>query len=93
MILKENWELRIRDSVYKDILKFPNKDKKRIVKIIENELVLNPYFGDIDKLKGEDNIWRRRVGNYRIFYEIMIEERIIYIFKVERRTSSTYGEL
>lgn len=90
MSLKENWELRIRDSVYKDISKFSKKDKEKIVKVIENELFLNPYFGDIDKIKGEDNIWRRRIGNYRIFYEIINEERIIYIFKVKRRTSLTY---
>lgn len=90
MSLKEDWELRIRDSIYKNLLKLPEKDRERIVKIIENELALNPYFGDIEKLKGEDNVWRRRIGNYRIFYEIINEEKIIYIFKVERRTSSTY---
>jgi len=51
---------------------------------------LNPFLGDIEKIKGEENIWRRRVGAYRIFCEIVSQDRIIYVFRVERRTSSTY---
>ena len=46
--------------------------------------------GDIVKLGGEDNIWRRRVGNYRIKYRVSMEEKIIDIYDIERRTSSTY---
>ena len=35
------------------------------------KLPLNPYAGDIKKMEGEEYVWRRRVGAYRIFYEIM----------------------
>ena len=51
---------------------------------------LDPYVGDIQKIKGEKDVWRRRVGNYRIFYEIDRNEKIIHIFRVERRGSKTY---
>jgi len=53
-------------------------------------LPADPYFGDIQKLKGEKNAWRRRVGDYRIFYKIYIEKRLVLVFKLERRTSKTY---
>lgn len=89
MSSNENWRLRIREKVYKTLNKFPGKDRKRLVKVIE-ELPLNPYFGDIEKMEGEENAWRRRVGAYRIFYEIIPRERVIYVFRVERRTSKTY---
>jgi len=89
MNLDVNWKLRIREKVYKDLKKFPQKDQERIFRVIE-QLPLKPYSGDIEKMKGEENIWRRRVGAYRIFYEIISQERVIHVFRVERRTSKTY---
>ena len=53
-------------------------------------LPYDPYFGDIKKMKGEENTWRRRTGAYRIFYKLRIAEKIILVFRVERRTSKTY---
>ena len=50
----------------------------------------DPFFGDIVKLGGEGKLWRRRVGSYRIFYELMFEKRIVIIHQVERRSSKTY---
>lgn len=84
-----NWDLRIKNKVYKELSKLPLEERGRITKIIDN-LPHNPYIGDVEKIKDEENMWRRRVGNYRIFYEIISRERIIYIFHIERRTSSTY---
>lgn len=50
----------------------------------------DPYFGDLQKMKGLDNSWRRRIGSYRLFYRIKIEGKIILVFNLERRTLSTY---
>lgn len=85
----ENWKLRIKEKVYKSLSKFPEKDRSRLIRAIE-DLPLNPYVGDIEKMEGEENVWRRRVGAYRIFYEIKSRERVIYVFRAERRTSKTY---
>lgn len=87
---KRDWKLKIRERAFKDLAKFPKKEQERIVEIIEKEIILNPYLGDIEKMKGEKNSWRRRIGSYRIFYEIISQEKIIYIFRIERRTSKTY---
>jgi mRNA-degrading endonuclease RelE of RelBE toxin-antitoxin system len=48
----------------------------------------DPYGGDIKRLQPSG--WRRRVGNYRIFYDLLIEKRQIVIIGIERRTSTTY---
>ncbi|MBM3260922.1 hypothetical protein FJY93_00720 [Candidatus Kaiserbacteria bacterium] len=53
-------------------------------------LVINPFLGDIQKMKGKDNVWRRRIGAYRIFFEIYPLVRIVHVYHIERRTSSTY---
>jgi len=50
----------------------------------------DPYFGDIKKMKGERNAWRRRVGVYRIFYDIKLDQRIILVFDLDKRDGNTY---
>ena len=89
MRLSSNWVVKIRDRAYKELLRFSNKDKERIVAAV-NSLSIDPYDGDLEKMRGEVGVWRRRVGNYRIFFEIFPDDRIVYVFSVERRTSTTY---
>jgi mRNA-degrading endonuclease RelE of RelBE toxin-antitoxin system len=48
----------------------------------------DPFSGDIKRLQPSG--WRRRVGNYRIFYDLLIEEKRIVVTAIERRTSTTY---
>lgn len=86
---KTNWVLQIDPQVPKTLKKTPANITKRIVTVIES-LPNDPYTGDIQKMKGEDNVWRRRSGEYRIFYELLPEESIIHVFRVERRTLTTY---
>ena len=85
----ENWVLEVDPAVHKKLARIPRNYGERITVVI-GLLPVNPYFGDIEKLKGEDNAWRRRVGPYRVFYRVIISTKEILVFKVERRTSSTY---
>ena len=89
MTLNKNWVLQINPDVRKDLSKIPKKYTRKILDVIER-LLLNPYFGDIEKIKGEKYLWRRRVGNYRIFYEVYPDKKLIYVLWIERRTSKTY---
>ena len=84
-----NWVLIVNAPVRKVLKRVPRKDAERIVAILE-ELTINPYAGDIRKMEGEDDTWRRRVGAYRIKYEIRTLERMIRILEVKRRASNTY---
>ena len=47
----------------------------------------NPFFGgNIKKLKGKyKDIYRFRIGNYRLFYKIEEQESIIFIIDIESR--------
>ncbi len=84
-----NWELHLTKKVKKATRRFPLTDQKRIAKTMR-EMSLSPFLGDMIKIHGEENTWRKRIGNYRIFCEIISRDRIIYVFRVERRTSTTY---
>ena len=50
----------------------------------------DPFAGDIQRLKSQPTAWRRRVGNYRIIYDLYFEERLIVVSGILRRTSTTY---
>ena len=89
MNLPKNWELHIDPGVLKILKRIPRHDAEHILKVIQ-VLPIDPFFGDIQKMKGEDDTWRRRVGAYRIFYRIKAAEKSILIFWVERRVTSTY---
>ena len=84
-----NWQIKISNIVRKNLKKFPEKDKEKIKTALE-EMIFNPYSGDVEKMKDEMNSWRRRVGSYRIFFDINKEEKIISVTYIKRRTSNTY---
>jgi mRNA interferase RelE/StbE len=50
-------------------------------------LKLNPFFGiNIKKLKGEyKEIYRFKIGDYRVFYRIDEPKEMIYIINIENR--------
>ena len=84
-----SWLLIIDAWARKRLKRIPKDDARRIVDAIE-ECAVNPYAGDIEKMEGAEDTWRRRIGAYRIKYEIRTKEKVVYIFEVARRTSKTY---
>ena len=85
----EPWVLRIDPGVLGKMEQIPKGDAQRILRAIRG-LPFNPYYGDIQKMKGQENVWRRRIGSYRFFYKLFPSERTVLVFELERRTSTTY---
>ena len=84
-----SWRLIVDRSVSKALKRVPRNVVIRIFSIIEH-LPEDPFAGDVEKMEGEENVWRRRVGDYRIFYEVRVKEKMIHVTRVKRRTSKTY---
>ncbi len=83
------WTVLVDRDVPKQLRRIPKRDAERISSAI-TDLAANPYFGDVAKMQGQEDVWRRRIGAYRIFYEVVVEEKVVYVYRVERRTSATY---
>ena len=83
------WKIIIDPAVNKTLKKIPKTDSIHIQEAID-EMIVNPHWGDVQNISGQTNIWRKRIGAYRIFYEIRLSIKIIHIFKLERRASTTY---
>ena len=84
-----NWQIAAAGRARKQLKRFPLADADRIERAID-EMARDPFAGDIEKMGGQENIWRRRVGAYRIFYEVFANQRMIRITEIRRRASNTY---
>ena len=72
MNLSTNWVLQVDPVVYKSLKKIPRYDAERILAVFE-ELSADPFSGDIQKMGGEINVWRKRIGSYRIRFDLISE--------------------
>jgi mRNA interferase RelE/StbE len=84
-----SWQITIHPKAVKQLKKFPKKDSDRIRETLD-QFQSSPLAGDIEKMSGEQNVWRRRVGAYRISFELFPNRRTVFVFKIKRRTTTTY---
>lgn len=68
----------------KFISALPQNYKNKIKEILAI-LKENPYAYPYKKIRGETNLYRIRVGKYRILYEINKKQSQIIILKVDKR--------
>jgi mRNA-degrading endonuclease RelE of RelBE toxin-antitoxin system len=55
---------------------------------------IDPFSGDIVRLHADERAaWRRRVGSYRIFFDVYPDQLIVDVVDIDRRTSTTYRGL
>jgi mRNA interferase RelE/StbE len=83
------WTVTVAKPAQKQTAKFPTKDQARIGAAVRS-MADDPFAGDVLKLEGEGNLWRRRVGSYRIFFVVDAATRTVAISAISRRTSKTY---
>lgn len=79
----------------KDVKKFLDKQDKTVRRRIQNallELAENPYQAThVKRLKGRQGLFRKRVGDYRIIYELVDQQLIILVLKISSRGSIYKG--
>jgi len=51
---------------------------------------VNPYSGDIKFLRGAAGALRRRVGVWRILFDVHKDKHLVIVLAVKRRRSTTY---
>ncbi len=64
--------------------KLPREIRSRIAPHID-ALALTPRPHGVVKLAGEENLWRIRVGAYRILYEIHDDVLLVLVVKIAAR--------
>jgi mRNA-degrading endonuclease RelE of RelBE toxin-antitoxin system len=83
------WTIVVAKAAQKQLRRIPTRDRDRIAAAIRG-MPAAPFQGDIVKLEGQEDRYRRRVGSFRIFFQADKTNRTVAISAIVRRTSTTY---
>lgn len=73
-------------------MRAPRHEQERLRAVLK-AMEQNPFSGDIERLKNQSAAFRRRVGDWRIFFDVDYEHRLVEIREIERRASKTYRKM
>ncbi|ACS33901.1 type II toxin-antitoxin system RelE family toxin [Thermococcus gammatolerans] len=78
-------KLLISRKATKELREVPEKERE-LIKDRISKLAFFPLARlDVQKLRGYENIYRLRVGEYRIIFEYQKRERLIKVLKIGKR--------
>jgi mRNA interferase RelE/StbE len=70
------YQVVVSKSAEKELTKLPKSTIEKVVPVLQS-LAENPRPSSCKKLKGFVNLWRVRIGNYRIIY--MIDDIVLLV--------------
>ncbi len=79
-----SYEIEVSRSAEKQLRKLPRSEQERIVQAIL-PLAQNPIPRGARKLSGYDDVFRIRVGHYRILYSVSGGTLVIIVLKIGHR--------
>jgi len=80
-----SYTISFKETARKELYLLPDKIVQKILDVI-SELAVNARHVGVKKLKGKgENLWRLRVGDYRVIYLINDSIRIVNIRKIGHR--------
>ena len=79
-----SFKIEFKRSAEKDLSKLPQQVIERAVSRIK-ALESNPFPPQSLKLRESERLYRLRVGDYRIIYEVDVEIRVITIHYIRHR--------
>ena len=83
------YKVELTKSAEKELLRLPTKDQQRVSNVLL-ELRDNPRPHGYKKLKGEDSLYRVRIGNYRAIYTIKDHILLVLVLDIGHR-KDIYG--
>ena len=82
------WKIEYLQSAVKQVKKLDHTNRQRIKKFLEHRLAEREDPRHLGKaLKHSENIWRYRVGDYRILCQIIDNEIVVLVINVEHRST------
>lgn len=78
------FNIQLKPSVEKDLRKLPASVIRHVFEAFD-KLAEEPSVPPDRKLSGTERIWRRRIGDYRIIYELDLSNHTVIIHYVRHR--------
>jgi mRNA interferase RelE/StbE len=85
-----SYSISFKNSVEKDLRKIPVSLLPHIFEHVEN-LSGDPLPHDVQKLSGAESLYRVRVGEYRIIYQVLHESREVIVYYIRHRSVAYRG--
>ena len=83
------WQVIVAKPAQKLLARAPRPERERIWEALE-AMRIDPLAGDVRPLTNQPTAFRRRVGHWRIFFDLNQEIQRVDVTAIERRTSTTY---
>ena len=84
------YRLKLLSGVEKQLRRLPTTDRNRVIEAMRSLPDDPRRAGAIHLL---ENLYRVRVGNYRVLYAVFDAELVVLVCKVARRSEVTYKDL
>lgn len=78
------YAVQFKPSARKTLLKLERPIQRRLIEAAD-ALADDPRPPNVEKMKGDDNLWRIRVGTWRIVYEIHDRQLTVLVLKLGHR--------
>ena len=79
------WVCSLTRTAERELARMPRAMQRRIARSID-ELEADPFAGDVRPLQGEwQGFYRKRVGGYRIIFQLDRDERVVTIVAIRPR--------
>jgi mRNA interferase RelE/StbE len=78
------YQVVIKPSARKAVARLDRDTQRRVVRLLE-VLADEPRPGGVVKMAGGENLWRIRIGDYRVVYEIQDRRLIVLVVRVAHR--------
>jgi mRNA interferase RelE/StbE len=76
--------VELKRSARKTFLSLPRDVQRRVAVVIDG-LAANPRPPGVRKLTGSDVLYRTRIGDYRVVYEIYDDRLLVMVIKLGHR--------
>ncbi len=85
----ERWTVHVAKAAEKAVARAPRHEERRL-RVALREMEEDPFRGDVIRLRHQPTAFRRRVGDWRIFFDAYPEQRLVEVSDIQRRTTTTY---
>ena len=82
-----SYEVAFARSARRELMRLPEQTAVRILSRIDS-LISDPRPPGSRKLRGHDALWRVRVGDYRVVYDVSDNDRRVEIVAVRHRSAA-----
>lgn len=78
------YAVRFHPSAARELEQLTAEVRRRVARAVDR-LAADPRGGEAIKLRGADDLWRLRVGDYRVVYQVRDAVLLVLVIRVRHR--------